>query len=59
MQGMRQWGGGRCMPLAFAVLCIGPSQTASSGSHGGIKGGFSSKELGERADTGCRQVMPN
>ena len=30
------WGGGGCMPLAFAVLCMGPSQAASSGSHGGI-----------------------
>ena len=32
------------MPLAFAVLCMGPSQAASSGSHGGIKGGPSSKD---------------
>ena len=39
-------GVGGCMPLAFAVLCMGPSQAATSGSHGGImiKGGLSSKE---------------
>ena len=32
------------MPLAVAVLSMGPSQAASSGSHGGIKGGLSSNE---------------
>ena len=32
------------MPLAFVVLYMGPSQAASSGSHGGIKGGLSGKE---------------
>ena len=30
------------MPLAFRVLRMGPSQAASSGSHGVIKGGLSS-----------------
>ena len=37
------------MPLALAVLCMGPSQATSSGSHGGIKRGLSSKSIRERA----------
>ena len=38
MQGVGQWGGGGCVLLAVAVLCMGPSQAASSRSHGEIKG---------------------
>ena len=37
-------GGGGCVPLDFTVLCMGPSQATSSGSHGGIKGGLSSNK---------------
>ena len=37
------------MPLAFAMLCMGPSQATSAGSHGGIKRGLSRKSIGERA----------
>ena len=37
------------MPLAFTVLCMGPSQATSSGSHEGIKGGLPAKSVGERA----------
>ena len=29
--------GGGCVPLAFAVLCMEPSQAPSSGSHAGMK----------------------
>ena len=42
------------MPLAFAVLCMGPSlQAASSVSHGGIKRGWTFQQKHWRESSPC------